>query len=164
MVVKNVTIVLTFIGTLFLGVLFSTTDAKADTKDNSSYEYSYYCESDNICSYEYQIQWGDTLSQLSIDHQMRIAEIVRLNNIKNPDLIFANDYLIFLKQSKNTDVSSDTKVKQKIDNKEKTKSNNTKTSKKNQDNKTENEKETPTIRNIVKENPFSKRIVSDYSL
>lgn len=161
--VKNITIVLTFVGLLFLGVLFSTTDAKADTKDTTSYEYSYYCESD-ICSYEYQIQWGDTLSQLSINHQMDIAEIIRLNNIKNPDLIFANDYLTFLKQSKNTDVSSDTKVKQKKDNKEKTKVNNTKTSKKNQDNKTENEKETPTIRNIIKENPFSKRVVSDYSL
>lgn len=161
--VKNVTIVLTFIGILFLGVLFSTTNAKADTRDNSYYEYSYYCESD-ICSYEYQIQWGDTLSQLSIDHQMHIAEIVQLNNIKNPNLIFANDYLTFLKQSKNTDVTSDTLVKQKKDNKEKTKVNNTETSKKNQDNKKEDEKETPTIRNIVKENPFSKRIVSDYSL
>ena len=163
MVVKNVTIVLTFIGLLFSGVLFSTTDVKADTKDTSSYEYSYYCESD-ICSYEYQIQWGDTLSQLSIDHQMRIEEIVRLNNIKNPDLIFANDYLTFLKQSKSTNVSFDTKVKEKKDNKEKRKVDNTKTSKKNQDNKKEDEKDTPTIRNIVKENPFSKRIVSDYSL
>ncbi|WP_169720315.1 LysM peptidoglycan-binding domain-containing M23 family metallopeptidase [Atopococcus tabaci] len=41
----------------------------------------------------YQIQWGDTLSALSAATGVSVAEIAAQNNIENPDLIYANEYL-----------------------------------------------------------------------
>lgn len=40
------------------------------------------------------IQWGDTLSQLAIDYNTTVEELVSLNNIENPNLIYAGDTLI----------------------------------------------------------------------
>lgn len=40
------------------------------------------------------IQRGDTLSQIAKDYQTTVAELVRLNNIANPNLIYAGERLI----------------------------------------------------------------------
>ena len=40
------------------------------------------------------IKWGDTLSSLAIQYNTTVPELVKLNNIKNPNLIYAGDTLI----------------------------------------------------------------------
>lgn len=42
---------------------------------------------------KYKIEWGDTLSQISMDHNTSIESVVVLNDIKDIDLIYANDVL-----------------------------------------------------------------------
>lgn len=41
-----------------------------------------------------KIKWGDTLSALAIKYNTTVAELVKLNNIKNPNLIYAGNTLI----------------------------------------------------------------------
>ena len=43
---------------------------------------------------EITIQWGDTLSELAIQYHTTVAELVRLNDIQNPNLIYAGETLI----------------------------------------------------------------------
>ena len=43
---------------------------------------------------EITIQWGDTLSDLAIQYHTTVAELVRLNDIQNPNLIYAGETLI----------------------------------------------------------------------
>lgn len=40
------------------------------------------------------IKWGDTLSQLAVEYNTTVSELVRLNNIANPNLIYAGNTLI----------------------------------------------------------------------
>lgn len=40
------------------------------------------------------IQYGDTLSQLAVKYNTTVAELVLLNNIANPNLIYAGDTLL----------------------------------------------------------------------
>ena len=40
------------------------------------------------------IRWGDTLSQLALDYNTTVATLVELNNIENPNLIYAGNTLI----------------------------------------------------------------------
>ena len=40
------------------------------------------------------IQWGDTLSQLALDYNTTVSTLVELNNIENPNLIYAGNTLI----------------------------------------------------------------------
>ena len=40
------------------------------------------------------IKWGDTLSQLALDYDTTVEELVELNNIENPNLIYAGDTLL----------------------------------------------------------------------
>lgn len=39
------------------------------------------------------IEWGDTLSELAIKYNTTVDKLVELNNIENPDLIYAGDKL-----------------------------------------------------------------------
>ncbi len=41
----------------------------------------------------YQIRYGDTLSQIAMDYNTTIEELVRLNNIQNPNLIYVGEKL-----------------------------------------------------------------------
>ena len=41
------------------------------------------------------IEWGDTLSEIAIKYNTTIDKLVELNNIENPDLIYAGDKLRF---------------------------------------------------------------------
>lgn len=40
------------------------------------------------------IKWGDTLSELAVKYKTTVAELVRLNDIQNPNLIYAGETLI----------------------------------------------------------------------
>ena len=40
------------------------------------------------------INWGDTLSKIALEYETTVEEIASLNNIKNPNLIYAGDSLI----------------------------------------------------------------------
>ncbi len=40
-----------------------------------------------------RIVWGDTLSGIALDYGTTVAELVRINNIQNPNLIFAGETL-----------------------------------------------------------------------
>lgn len=41
-----------------------------------------------------KIKWGDTLSELAIKYNTTVAELVKLNNIKNPNRIYAGNTLV----------------------------------------------------------------------
>lgn len=41
----------------------------------------------------YIVRWGDTLSQLAIDYGVTVEQLVRLNNIANPNLIYVGEVL-----------------------------------------------------------------------
>ena len=43
--------------------------------------------------FEYIVQWGDTLSELALLHGTTVADLQRLNNIENPDLILVGQIL-----------------------------------------------------------------------
>lgn len=42
----------------------------------------------------YEIEWGDTLSQISVDTGVSIDTLVEVNDIANPDLIYAGSALL----------------------------------------------------------------------
>ena len=44
---------------------------------------------DNIIIYT--IKWGDTLSEIALDYNTTVARLVELNNIQNPNLIYAGE-------------------------------------------------------------------------
>ena len=45
------------------------------------------------------IKWGDTLSKLAIEYNTTVARLVELNNIQNPNLIYAGEKLIVPKET-----------------------------------------------------------------
>jgi len=49
------------------------------------------------------VEWGDTLSELAVRFQTTIDELVRLNNIDNPNLIFTEQALILPQYEINAD-------------------------------------------------------------
>lgn len=51
------------------------------------------------------IQWGDTLSQLAKTHHTTVANLVQLNHINNPDLIYAGNQLKLSPSNTNGDRS-----------------------------------------------------------
>ena len=59
-------------------------------------------EDDKTTTKKIKIKWGDTLSQLAIKYNTTVAELVRLNNIQNPNLIYAGNYLIVPVKGENT--------------------------------------------------------------
>lgn len=59
-------------------------------------------DEDNKTTKKIKIKWGDTLSQLAIKYNTTVAELVRLNNIQNPNLIYAGNYLIVPVKGENT--------------------------------------------------------------
>ena len=52
----------------------------------------------------YKIKKGDTLSEIAIKYNTTVAELVRINNIKNPNIIYANEILLI--PTKNNSISS----------------------------------------------------------
>ena len=56
------------------------------------------------------IQWGDTLSQLAIDYNTTVEELVNLNNIENPNLIYAGNTLIVPVNGGSSPEGSDEKI------------------------------------------------------
>ena len=59
-------------------------------------------DEDNKTTKKIKIKWGDTLSQLAIKYNTTVAELVRLNNIQNPNLIYAGETLIVPVKGENT--------------------------------------------------------------
>lgn len=59
-------------------------------------------EDDKTTTKKIKIKWGDTLSQLAIKYNTTVAELVRLNNIQNPNLIYAGNYLMVPVKGENT--------------------------------------------------------------
>jgi len=41
----------------------------------------------------HEIQWGDTLSQISMHYNELMVNLIKLNQIDNPNLIYAGDFL-----------------------------------------------------------------------
>ena len=50
------------------------------------------------------IQWGDTLSQIALEYNTTVEELAQLNNISNPNLIYAGDILILPTKETNSEV------------------------------------------------------------
>lgn len=44
----------------------------------------------------YTVKWGDTLSQIAVDNRTTVPVLVKLNNIKNPDIIIENQKLTII--------------------------------------------------------------------
>lgn len=42
----------------------------------------------------YQIVWGDTLSEIAVDHDVSLERLAEVNMVKDPDLIYAGDGLV----------------------------------------------------------------------
>ncbi len=59
-------------------------------------------ENNKTTTKKIKIKWGDTLSELAIKYNTTVAELVRLNNIKNPNLIYAGNILIVPVKGENT--------------------------------------------------------------
>ena len=53
------------------------------------------------------IQWGDTLSQLALEYNTTVEELVRLNNIANPNLIYAGAPLVVPSNGGSSEGTSD---------------------------------------------------------
>lgn len=53
-----------------------------------SYNHNDYCKGET-----YKIKWGDTLSEIAIKYNTTINTLVRLNKIKNPNLIYSGETL-----------------------------------------------------------------------
>ncbi len=63
------------------------------TKEKNNENANNETEKTNTNQIMYKIQWGDTLWSISRRYGVSIATLVRLNKIKNPNLIYAGSYL-----------------------------------------------------------------------
>lgn len=57
-------------------------------------------DNDNIKTYH--IKYGDTLSELALELKVSIKDLIKLNHIKNKDLIIADDYLKYRTKKENS--------------------------------------------------------------
>ena len=48
---------------------------------------------DKINGKTYVVKWGDTLSEIAVKYNTTVSKLVKLNNISNPDLIYAGETL-----------------------------------------------------------------------
>lgn len=48
---------------------------------------------DKINGKTYVVKWGDTLSEIAVKYNTTVSRLVKLNNISNPDLIYAGETL-----------------------------------------------------------------------
>lgn len=48
---------------------------------------------DKINGTTYVVKWGDTLSEIAVKYNTTVSKLVKLNNISNPDLIYAGETL-----------------------------------------------------------------------
>ena len=48
---------------------------------------------DKINGKTYVVKWGDTLSEIAVKYDTTVSKLVKLNNISNPDLIYAGETL-----------------------------------------------------------------------
>lgn len=62
-----------------------------DTSKTPVVEKPEYKKEDRII---YKIKWGDTLSQIALNFNTTIRSLVNLNNIKNPNIIYAGEKII----------------------------------------------------------------------
>ena len=48
---------------------------------------------DKINGKTYVVKWGDTLSEIAVKYNTTVSKLVKLNNVSNPDLIYAGETL-----------------------------------------------------------------------
>ena len=103
--------------------------------------------SDTAKAEHYKIQWGDTLSNLAIEFKTSTSKLVKINNIKNADLIYAGSTILLPTPTPGIDKQEKNNEESKEDSK----------SAKSVEKESEEEEKTITLNNVVELNPYKKK-------
>jgi len=96
----------------------------------------------------YKIQWGDTLSNLAIEFKTSTSKLVKINNIKNADLIYAGSTILLPTPTPSIDKQEKNNEESKED---------SKSAKSVEKESEEEEEKTITLNNVVELNPYKKK-------